>query len=346
MDRIGDHFEVALKQSASVGIGDHHGCHIRAKACFQGVYINASYSATATVNKMMGKKQSSAATFSVYSPGQAQPSKSLVAKDKGVPFSLTPDRLRSAKRYHGDTIPDFCIVGHLERELNDIDVPLGGWIMVKRCATRITSIELQLIRAEYCATAENAAREATEIQNIQISDGEVMKGLQIPIYMFFPRWYTCAALRTRNLMVNYIPTTIDEMQLRQLFEMYGPLESVKIVCDRETRSSKGYGFVKYRFGFSAVHAIQYLNGYPLMNKRLKVAFANQAEASKMAPGGGAPQQGAPQGADFQQQQQQQNYMQQLAQMQQQQMMQQQQQQQAPQAAPEQVAPAPEAAPQQ
>lgn len=86
----------------------------------------------------------------------------------------------------------------------------------------------------------------------------------------------------RNLMVNYIPTTIDEMQLRQLFEMYGPIESIKIVCDRETRQSRGYGFVKYRYAFSAVHATQYLNGYPLMNKRLKVAYANAAEAQKAA----------------------------------------------------------------
>lgn len=84
----------------------------------------------------------------------------------------------------------------------------------------------------------------------------------------------------RNLMVNYIPTTIDEPQLRQIFEMYGPTESVKIVNERETRTSKGYGFVKYRYAFSAAHAIQYLNGYPLLNKRLKVAYANQAEAQR------------------------------------------------------------------
>lgn len=84
----------------------------------------------------------------------------------------------------------------------------------------------------------------------------------------------------RNLMINYIPTTIDENQLRQLFEMYGPIESVKIVCDRETRTSKGYGFVKFRYSFSTVHAIQYLNGYPLMNKRLKVSYANQSEAQR------------------------------------------------------------------
>lgn len=84
----------------------------------------------------------------------------------------------------------------------------------------------------------------------------------------------------RNLMVNYIPTTVDEMQLRQLFEMYGPIESVKIVVDRETRQSRGYGFVEFRFGFSAVNAIQYLNGYPVLSKRLKVSYANAIEAEK------------------------------------------------------------------
>jgi len=101
---------------------------------------------------------------------------------------------------------------------------------------------------------------------------------------------------TRNLMVNYIPTTIDELQLRQLFEMYGPVEAVKIVLDRDTRSSRGYGFVKYRFAFSAVHAIQYLNGYPLINKRLKVAYANHEAHQKppqqppQQPGQGLPPQ--------------------------------------------------------
>lgn len=94
----------------------------------------------------------------------------------------------------------------------------------------------------------------------------------------------------RNLIINYIPTTIDEMQMRQLFEMYGPIETVKIVSDRETRQSKGYGFVKYRFSASAMYAIQYLNGYPLMNKRLKVAYAKASEAQAMLQQGGMQQQ--------------------------------------------------------
>ncbi|NXK49254.1 DSCR3 protein, partial [Chauna torquata] len=35
--------------------------------------------------------------------------------------------------------------------------------------------------------AEGYARDATEIQNIQIADGDVCRGLPIPIYMVFPR---------------------------------------------------------------------------------------------------------------------------------------------------------------
>lgn len=77
----------------------------------------------------------------------------------------------------------------------------------------------------------------------------------------------------RNLMVNYIPSTVDELQLRQLFEQYGPIETVKIVCDRESRQSRGYGFVKYVEASSANQAIQELNGYAIMNKRLKVSLA-------------------------------------------------------------------------
>ncbi|EPY31248.1 RNA-binding protein, UPB1 [Strigomonas culicis] len=77
----------------------------------------------------------------------------------------------------------------------------------------------------------------------------------------------------RNLMVNYIPTTMDEMQLLQLFERFGPIDSVKIVCDRENRQSRGYGFVKFQSAASAQQAIAELNGSTLLNKRLKVALA-------------------------------------------------------------------------
>ena len=84
----------------------------------------------------------------------------------------------------------------------------------------------------------------------------------------------------RNLIVNYIPTTVDEHQLRQLFEHYGPVESVKIVTNRETKQSRGFGFIKYQYSMSAYNAINCLNSYPLASKRLKVAYAKEAEAAQ------------------------------------------------------------------
>jgi len=41
------------------------------------------------------------------------------------------------------------------------------------------------------AYADGTAREATEIQNLQVGDGDVVRGLAIPLYMIFPRIFTC-----------------------------------------------------------------------------------------------------------------------------------------------------------
>jgi hypothetical protein len=42
---------------------------------------------------------------------------------------------------------------------------------------------------------------ATEIQNIQIGEGNVPCGMAIPIYMIFPRLFTCPTLSTSNFKV-------------------------------------------------------------------------------------------------------------------------------------------------
>lgn len=49
--------------------------------------------------------------------------------------------------------------------------------------------------------AEGYARDATEIQNIQIAEGDVCHGLSIPIYMVFPRLFTCPTLETTNFKI-------------------------------------------------------------------------------------------------------------------------------------------------
>ncbi len=55
---------------------------------------------------------------------------------------------------------------------------------------------------------------ATEIQNIQISDGDVCRGMVIPIYMIFPRLFTCPTLATNNFKVGK-DKFISEFELTQ-----------------------------------------------------------------------------------------------------------------------------------
>ena len=50
---------------------------------------------------------------------------------------------------------------------------------------------------------EGEAREATEIQNIQIADGNVVRDLAISIYMIFPRLFTCATTKAPQFKVEF-----------------------------------------------------------------------------------------------------------------------------------------------
>jgi len=76
-----------------------------------------------------------------------------------------------------------------------------------------------------------------------------------------------------NLIVNYIPPTLNDDQLRHLFMGYGNVESVKVVKDKMTQRSLGYGFVKFSNDNEALAAIEGLNGRQLENKTLKVAIS-------------------------------------------------------------------------
>lgn len=82
-----------------------------------------------------------------------------------------------------------------------------------------------------------------------------------------------------NLIVNYIPSVMTGKELRQLFEEWGEVESARIIIDRQTNQSKGYGFVKYRHEASALVAMAKMNGRELHNKQLKVTPARGRQSS-------------------------------------------------------------------
>lgn len=63
-----------------------------------------------------------------------------------------------------------------------------------------------------------------------------------------------------NIFVGSLPFSIDEADLRESFEAYGTVDSVKIITDKFTGRSKGFGFVEMENDEEAEKAITELNG--------------------------------------------------------------------------------------
>merc|ERR1712062_387550 len=86
-----------------------------------------------------------------------------------------------------------------------------------------------------------------------------------------------------NLIVNYLPQTMTQEEIRSLFSSIGEVESCKLIRDKVTGQSLGYGFVNYHRTGDATKAIQTLNGLRLQNKTIKVSYARpSSEAIKGA----------------------------------------------------------------
>lgn len=82
-----------------------------------------------------------------------------------------------------------------------------------------------------------------------------------------------------NLIVNYLPQGMTQEEIRSLFSSLGDVESCKLIRDKTTGQSLGYGFVNYKDAESAEKAINTLNGLRLQNKTIKVSFARPSSES-------------------------------------------------------------------
>ena len=86
-----------------------------------------------------------------------------------------------------------------------------------------------------------------------------------------------------NLIVNYLPHTVGETELRRLFAPHGTIEHVKVVTDRLSGKSKGFGFVRFSTDQEALEAIASKNGLEFGRKRIKVRGELTVSRTFLAP---------------------------------------------------------------
>ena len=89
-----------------------------------------------------------------------------------------------------------------------------------------------------------------------------------------------------NIYVGNLSFNCTEADLRTAFAAHGDVDSVRMITDRDTGRSKGFGFIEMPNEAEANAAIQALNGVELMERTIKVNEARPREERGSGGGGG------------------------------------------------------------
>lgn len=94
-----------------------------------------------------------------------------------------------------------------------------------------------------------------------------------------------------NIYVGNLPYNIDRDELKETFSAFGSVVTARIVTDRETNRSKGFGFVEMSNDAEARRAIEALNGQELGGRKAVVNEARPREERPQADFGGGERRG-------------------------------------------------------
>jgi RNA recognition motif-containing protein len=82
----------------------------------------------------------------------------------------------------------------------------------------------------------------------------------------------------KRIYVGNLPFSVSDSDLQEVFQQYGTVESARVIKDRDTSRSKGFGFVEMASDQEAASAITQLNGAEYAGRPMTVS-----EAKPMAP---------------------------------------------------------------
>ena len=89
----------------------------------------------------------------------------------------------------------------------------------------------------------------------------------------------------KKLYVGNLPFSMTEEELREIFEQHGSTVSVRVITDRETGRSRGFGFVEFEDESNAEKALQALDGRDMGGRALRVNEAQDRDGDRRGGGG-------------------------------------------------------------
>ena len=190
---------------------------------YHGVFVSVMYSMRCDMKRsLLNRDIQKVVEFIV----ECKSSSTSEDGEKRVEFTVNPESLQNVK--NRTSVPDFRVSGYLDTANCVITKPFTGEVTVSHSSAPIRSIELQLVRVETCGCAEGFSRDATEIQNIQIGEGDVCRNIPIPIYMIFPRLFTCPTLNTSNFKIEFEVNIIVVFQDDHLVTENFPIKLLRL----------------------------------------------------------------------------------------------------------------------
>jgi RNA recognition motif-containing protein len=88
-----------------------------------------------------------------------------------------------------------------------------------------------------------------------------------------------------KLYVGGLPYSVTDARLQEIFSAHGTVESARVITDKFTGQSRGFGFVEMSSGTEAQAAISSLNGTQCDGRNLQVNEA-KPQAARNDGGGG------------------------------------------------------------
>ncbi len=80
---------------------------------------------------------------------------------------------------------------------------------------------------------------------------------------------------SKKLFVGSLSFQVSDLELEDLFKQYGEVVSARVITDRDTGRSRGFGFVEMNSEASAEAAINALNGSEVKGRSIAVSIAKE-----------------------------------------------------------------------
>jgi len=171
---------------------------------YHGMYLAIQYQIKTTMKRAFPLKSLvKIQEFNVNYTKSQQNDASDRAEKRSLSFTITPESIERKER--STNVPRFSVTGKLDSCSILVAGAITGELTVVKSDAAIRSIEVQLLRTETCgSTMTDGAKPVTsELQTTQIADGDVQRGVAIPIYLLLPRLFTCATTEAVNFRIEF-----------------------------------------------------------------------------------------------------------------------------------------------